>query len=249
MIKLPTEKRKIWKTPDQAVWLLYGPPKIGKTTLVSQMPKPIFICTEKRQDYVEIYPIDVRSWTEITAATKTLMQTKNDFKTWCIDTIPAAWDYCIASVCKKYGVSHLFDLGKGKGWDIAKYHFRAWLGEVVDYVRAHNIGLVFIAHEKLEMATYKGEEDAMTVPYIQGSLKSALTPAVDIIGRMSFGRFTSNEGGKLRMQQGRVLICRPNTRCEAGDTTHTVGEVDQIVMEPESEIWNNIVKVYEKKKE
>jgi hypothetical protein len=236
---LPTEKTKIKRDPAKARWLLYGPPKIGKSTICSHMPKPLFFSIEAGNDFQEIFGIPMENWEQITYATESLKE-HNDgrFDTAIIDTVGVAWDYCLAHVCKKHRISHPSDLKIGKGYDLIKTEFRLWMHQLTSI----GLGVVLIAHEKLEMATFKGEEDDMIKPFISGSLYNAIMPEVDIIARMYFDSYR----GEGKMQTGRFIVASPHPKMETGDRTGVLSAHDRILVEPESECWQNVANLFEK---
>jgi len=60
---LPKEKRKPkLEFPEQATWLVYGPPKCGKTTSAATWPEPLIIeCEPGGADYIEGYIVEIDS--------------------------------------------------------------------------------------------------------------------------------------------------------------------------------------------
>ena len=60
---VPGFKRKPKGDLARAKILIYGPPKIGKTTLASQFPGVWFMATEEGQDWLEVFtPTVIESW-------------------------------------------------------------------------------------------------------------------------------------------------------------------------------------------
>jgi len=58
---LPKEKRKKkLGFPEQATWLIYGPPKVGKTCSAATWPEPLIIeCEPGGADYIEGYIVEI----------------------------------------------------------------------------------------------------------------------------------------------------------------------------------------------
>ena len=66
---LPEKKSEVKKEMWEYHWLVYGQPKVGKTTFVSEFNNPIFICTEDRHKHLSLFKVPqegaIKSWVEI----------------------------------------------------------------------------------------------------------------------------------------------------------------------------------------
>ena len=88
--------------------LVYGVEGIGKSTLASQAPKPIFIPTEDGLDQIECdsFPL-AETFADITGALTALINEDHDYQTVVIDSLDwmerIIWD----ALCEQYGVSSI----------------------------------------------------------------------------------------------------------------------------------------------
>ena len=57
---LPTQKTKIEKDFSKMNTLIYGLPKVGKSTFCSGYPKGLFLATEKGHSQLEIFKVDIK---------------------------------------------------------------------------------------------------------------------------------------------------------------------------------------------
>ncbi|HOK47887.1 MAG TPA: AAA family ATPase, partial [Bryobacteraceae bacterium] len=65
---LPTKKTPPRANLGDYSILIYGPTKIGKTTLASQFPEALFLATEPGLNALEAYQIPITSWDGLLAA-------------------------------------------------------------------------------------------------------------------------------------------------------------------------------------
>ena len=62
--QLPKEKTKI-KTENPKNLIIFGLPKVGKTTVLSMLPKALIIDLEDGTDYVEAFTVKAKSYVEL----------------------------------------------------------------------------------------------------------------------------------------------------------------------------------------
>lgn len=111
---LPTEREgPNLSFPENATWLLYGPPKSGKTTASCTWPDPLLIeCEREGAEWVDAYKLYVESieglrkvWTQI--AQKVKKGEELPYKTIVLDTIDMISVWAEAEVAAHYGAKQL----------------------------------------------------------------------------------------------------------------------------------------------
>lgn len=170
--------------------LLYGEPKIGKTTLASKFENALFCDTEsgtlnfRVPTFEQLIGKDrvkepIRSWVDIRKATKVLGAIKDVEGTIIVDTVPEAYTMCRVYVLDKEGLDHETDLEYGKGWTLVKDEFSSWIREL----KGMGFGIVFIAHVNDEQIEDKVAKLKYTkkIPRMSSGCKSIIEPLVDHI--------------------------------------------------------------------
>ena len=128
--------------------VIYGPEGIGKSTLASQCPDPIFIDTEGSTKQLDVarYP-KPEYWKMILDEVEDALEERN-CKTLVIDTADWAEQLCIQEVCSMHSVKGIEDIGYGKGYVYVAEKFQELLKECDKLVEA-GINVVFTAHAQM----------------------------------------------------------------------------------------------------
>ena len=92
-MELPKNKvGAVRKSPKNMV--IYGPPKIGKTTALSQLDNCLIIDLEEGSDMVEALKIKVTNLGELAEVGKKIMQNKKPYKYVAVDTVTKLEEWC-----------------------------------------------------------------------------------------------------------------------------------------------------------
>jgi hypothetical protein len=140
-------------------FVLYGGHGIGKSTLASQFPRPIFISTEDGLDSLDVTSFPKAAHiNDVVASIKTLIKEDHDFQTVVIDSVDWLVEPLIVSNVE--ATHEAKDLAYGKGQMMVAEEFREIL-QGLDALRLRrNMNVVLIAH-----ATVVRFEDPRTEPY------------------------------------------------------------------------------------
>lgn len=126
---------------------IYGAPKVGKTTLGAEMPKPLLLAFERGYNAIAgIIAQDITSWSDIKQVVRELKKPENkeSFSTIIIDTVDVAATYCEKYICGQNGVNALGEIPYGQGWTLLKKEFE----DVFRTITQQGYAVYFIAHYK-----------------------------------------------------------------------------------------------------
>lgn len=217
MITLPTQKSKPQFSMSNLSMLLYGAPKIGKSTFCSRAEDALFIATEPGLNHLETYNIRVNSWREFLEAMALIAKGNHPFKTIVIDTVDKLCDFCEQELCAQNNVVSLSDFAFGKGYAL----YKTEMSRVFQKIFALNMGVILTSHTQLtEVDTPQGRITRWT-PTFPKRIQDVIIPMVDIIG-FAQNVVSLNEKGE-RVEE-RVLQTKTSSLWEAGDRTGRLPE-------------------------
>lgn len=177
---LPIEKTEPATGLGNQIILLYGKPKVGKSTLASKFPGAIFAATEPGLKYLSVHQVQIGDWNSFKALCVELLQADHEFRTLVVDTVDLLWNYLCDYICKKEGVSHISDMTSfSKGYRMAKDELQRVLTKVANLTthRGHAMGLVLISHA----SEIQSDGSVVWVPSISNSPRQVLASMSDVI--------------------------------------------------------------------
>ena len=190
MIELPKTKVKAArKSPKHMV--IYGPPKIGKTTVLSQLDNCLIIDLEEGSDMVDALKVKVTNLKELAEVGKSIVQEGKPYKYVAIDTISKLEEWCELEAKKIYmatpmgknfeqknpGASVL-SLPNGGGYLYLRIAYKKW----IDRLNTLADHIILVGHLKDKMLEKKGKEVAVKDLDLTGKIKQITCANADAIG-------------------------------------------------------------------
>ena len=212
---IPTVKSKPKERFEENLTLIYGAPKVGKSTFCSGLDNPLFLDTESGLNNLEVYKIGIDSWETFKEAYKELkaQQGKLPFNTLVIDTIDNLWQMCSDYICKANKVVHESELEWGKGYAMIKREFNMALAAY----RQLGMGVIYTSHaEAREITTRVGKYNRYE-PTMAKKCAEAILPSVDFI---LYAESQESKDGT----ENRVIHTKPSKYWNAGDRTGKLPE-------------------------
>jgi GTPase SAR1 family protein len=170
------KRKAVSKNPKTL--LLYGAPKVGKTTILSQLNDCLIIDTEGGANMIEGYIETVKNREELIELLKEA-QKGHEFKYVALDTIDKVADWADKTVCAEENVSTVADLAFGKGYALV----REKVLNTVNILKEIFPHVIIIGHRKWARAIL--ESKAIVEPEsldLTGKLKNMLMADCDAIG-------------------------------------------------------------------
>ena len=129
--------------------VIYGSEGIGKSSLATEFPNPLFIDTEGGTAHMDVRRIEKpQSWEEMLSVVKEVAAAKNVCKTLVLDTADWAEQLIVSYLCTKYKQNSIESFGYGKGYTYLGEEFSRLLG-ALDMVLTSGIHVVVTAHAKM----------------------------------------------------------------------------------------------------
>jgi len=167
--------------------LIYGPPKFGKTTILSQLEDNLIVDIEQGSNFVEALKMQANNLTEFNETCKAIYKAGQPYKYSTLDTISKLEDWCERSATAKYKQSAMgrnftgqtvLELDYGKGYQLLRTEFKQWM----DVFKRTSEHIIFIGHVKDSVIEKEGDQVSVKDIDLTGKLKSITAADVDAIG-------------------------------------------------------------------
>lgn len=199
---LGIQPHKVSRDLSGYITFIYGAPKVGKTTLATQMPGALLLAFERGYNAIaNIMVQDVNTWGEMKQIYRELKkpEVKEVYKTIVVDTVDIAADLCQKYICNQLGIENMGDGGWGtNSWSKYKKEFE----DVFRGLTMLGYAVVFISH--VTTGTDKdqtGKEIGYTRPTTQ---KSALQIIENMSDIYAYARLYLDANG----EEKRTLLLR-----------------------------------------
>lgn len=189
------------KVPRAQKGVIYGSEGVGKTTLASQLPAPIFLDTEGGTHHLDVDRIDAStSWEEIVSCVTSLATENHGYRTIVIDTADWLEKRLIEHLCRKSHKESIEDYGYGKGWVLLAEEFARFLSSLEALV-ARGIHVVFLAHSQVRK--FEAPDQAGSYDRFELKLSRQVAPLLkewaDVLLFANFvTKVAEKDNGKLR---------------------------------------------------
>lgn len=228
------------KVPSPHKVVIYGPEGIGKTTLASRFPDPVFIDTEgstKKLDVARFEPPS--SWTMLLSQVDYVISHPGEFKTLVIDTADWAQRLCINHICDKHSIDSIEGFSYGKGYTYVSEEFGKLLNKLDDVIEK-GVNVVLTAHAqivKFEQPDEMGAYDRWSMKLINSpktSISAMVKEWADMVLFCNYKTYSvavDEKGKKHKAQGGRRVMYTTHHPC--WDAKNRDGLTDELPMEYE----------------
>lgn len=238
-MKLPKEKTSGKVYLNRTRFLVYGPPKIGKSTFGSGFPHTLFLATEKGYQALKIYVKDIKSWPDFISAVDLIVEGKHNFENIIIDTIDILSNLCTQFTCKKFKIDHISETTFAKAYDFFKSEFDRELNRLflTDY------GIILLSHVKVSEITSKGFSTTKITNTLPNRARSIIGPKVDSIGYIKIKSVKNGDKYVTR----RVITFKPTELEDVGDRTGRLLDEEVILYKDPSKTYKKLKSYFDDK--
>ena len=205
---LAIQPHQISRDLREKIVVIYGEPKVGKTTIASQFPNALLLAFEKGYNALSgVMAQNVTKWSEFRKVLKQLesVAVQEKFETIVVDTADLAYASCEKFIIQREGVDKIGDIPYGAGYKMVRDEFDTSLRSIP----MMGYGLVMISHAQMATQTMEdGTEYSKTIPTLAKQPRGIVLSMADIIG---YAKSVEREG-----ESKTVLFLRGTPQFEAG---------------------------------
>ena len=129
--------------------VIYGVEGIGKSTLASAAPAPLFLDTENGTGQLDVDRVEVQNLNDIGNAISELLGGNLGYRTVVLDTADNLWRMCADSICAENNWADIEKAGYGKGYAMAGDRFRLVISRF-DELMKRGINVIIVSHAKID---------------------------------------------------------------------------------------------------
>lgn len=187
MFELPTSKIPA-ATQDPKYLILFGLPKVGKTTVLSTLDNNLILDFEQGTTYVDALKVQINSLKDLKECIKAIKDAGKPYKYITIDTITAVEEMAKPLAIKMYQESPMFSsryadikdvtqLPNGSGWAF----LRSAVETLINLIASAADNIIICGHVK-DASLSEGLDGAVKDLDLGGKLKRILSARSDAIG-------------------------------------------------------------------
>lgn len=225
------------KIPSAKKCCVYGPEGIGKSTLASWFPEPLFIDTEGSTKDMDVSRTPTpSSWSMLMDQVRHVRDHSDICKTLIIDTVDWAEMLCSNHVCSNAQKNSIEDFGYGKGYTYIQEEFGRLLNHLEEVIEK-GIHVVLTAHAK--MRKFEQPDEMGSYDRWEMKLSKGVAPMVkewaDMVLFANYKTLVINvdgqgtQKGKNKAQGGKRVMYTTHHSC--WDAKNRYGLPDEIPFE------------------
>ena len=241
-MKLPENKRRTATAPSKRTMWIYGAPFSGKTTFADSAPDPLMLNTDGNAVYVTAPFVSIQdeitvngritqrkmAWAVLKDYIEELEKGGNTYKTIVVDLVNDTYEMCRLYMYDKLGITHESD-DTFRAWDKVRTEYLSTMRRVL-HLPYENI--ILLSHEDAtkDLTKKTGEKITSVKPKMADKVADSLAGMVGFVGR-------------AYVDDGKHLLSIKSDEVIYGGGRLGVSDVVIPL------VWNEVIKLFETKKD
>lgn len=185
-MKLPKEKVKVTNRNPKTI-VIYGPPKVGKTSALAQLDNNLIIDLEGGSDFVEALKVQANNFKELQEIGKEIVKNDKPYSIVTIDTVTALETWSEKEATRRYkqtpqgrsfSGNTVLELDYGAGYYWLRIVYKEWMQKLAKLAPT----VIFVAHVKDKFLEKNGKEVSAKDLDLTGKIRNITASDADAIG-------------------------------------------------------------------
>lgn len=212
VIKLPEKKVKI-ANRNPRTFVLYSQPKMGKTTVLSELEDCLLVDLEEGSDFVEALKLKASNLEQLYKIGEEIKKKDRPYKYVAIDTMTKLESWCEEVATSMYKADpkgrrftgkSVLELPNGAGYLYLRIAYKKWLS----YVKGLAEHVILVCHVKDKLIDKEGVEVSSKDLDLTGKIRNMTSADADAIGYL----YRKDNKLMINFQANEELVC--GSRCE-----------------------------------
>ncbi len=196
------------------IMTLYGPPKVGKTTIVSVLPKALLLDIENGSDYVTMMKIKLDNALQIAPVVKDIIAAGKPYTYLIIDTIDKIEEWAEMEATREYKASNkgktfdgdsVLELPQGAGY----YYLRQTFRKFFTLLSIAAPFIIYIGHVRDKVINAESKDVTSKDLDLTGKIRNIVCSLSDAIGHVY-----RDKAGKLIVSFNTIETIQCGSRCQ-----------------------------------
>ena len=200
--------------------VIYGVAGIGKSTLASYSPRPLFLDTEHGSGQLDVDRVDIENLADLGDALAHIRAGLHpEYKTVVIDTGDNLWRMCADAICAEHKWKNIEEPAYGKGYPYVLQRQRE-VQDVLSDIRNGGTNVILICHAAVERMNPPDAEE-----YTRYTLKMATAPS----------KQAASAGELIKEWADCIIFCRHTITTSSNGKA--VGESERVIEVSPAPAW------------
>lgn len=231
---LPQQKGGKKTALNQQTILVYGRPKIGKSTFCSCFPDALFLATEPGLNWLDVASVQINSWEKFLETCAEIAQGNHPYKTIVIDTLDGLKKLCDDWVCRLKEIDEIGDYKKFGAYHIST----AEMSSKITKLSLYDYGIVCVSHIRDIEQESKTKKWVRQTIDLSGGIRNEMLKLFDFILFMD----SENRDG----QEIGIIHTKPSIYYDAGDKAKILPEIIEYPMNDPKVAFDEFYKHFKK---